>query len=396
MERNLDFDVPRERRNTDSLKFDFAVRRGKPEGVLPLWVADMDFPTSSYVLDAIEERAKHGIFGYTETREDYFEALARWMKLRHNLEVRPEWVLKTPGVVFALAMAVKAYTQEGDYVLIQQPVYYPFASTIIGNHRQLVDNTLIYNEDEHRYYIDFEDFENKIVNQNVKVFLLCNPHNPVARVWNKDELLQIGDICLKHNVLVISDEIHQDFTFVGKHHVFAGLKPEFEQITVTCTSPSKSFNLAGLQLANIIIKNTQLRRKFVKEYYVSGYSDLNIMGIVSTVAAYKHGDEWFNGVFNYIKSNIEYVKNYVETNLPKVKMITHEATYLVWLDFRGLGLTADEVDDIIINKSKLWLDSGRIFGETGKGFQRINVACPRATLEEALGRLKRDFQKYNI
>jgi len=208
--------------------------------------------------------------------------------------------------------------------------------------------------------------------------------------------LQIGDICLKHNVLVISDEIHQDFTFVGKHHVFAGLKPEFEQITVTCTSPSKSFNLAGLQLANIIIKNTQLRRKFVKEYYVSGYSDLNIMGIVSTVAAYKHGDEWFNGVFNYIKSNIEYVKNYVETNLPKVKMITHEATYLVWLDFRGLGLTADEVDDIIINKSKLWLDSGRIFGETGKGFQRINVACPRATLEEALGRLKRDFQKYNI
>lgn len=396
MERNLDFDTIVERSNTLSLKYDFAEKRGMPADVLPLWVADMDFKTSSYVQDALIEQAKHGIFGYSDTLTPYYEVVREYFVKKHNYDFVEEDLLKTPGVVFAIAVAVRALTNEGDAVMIQQPVYYPFASTIIGNHRQLVDNTLIYNEDEHRYYIDFEDFENKIVNQNVKVFLLCNPHNPVARVWNKDELLQIGDICLKHNVLVISDEIHQDFTFVGKHHVFAGLKPEFEQITVTCTSPSKSFNLAGLQLANIIIKNTQLRRKFVKEYYVSGYSDLNIMGIVSTVAAYKHGDEWFNGVFNYIKSNIEYVKNYVETNLPKVKMITHEATYLVWLDFRGLGLTADEVDDIIINKSKLWLDSGRIFGETGKGFQRINVACPRATLEEALGRLKRDFQKYNI
>ncbi|MBR2887396.1 MAG: aminotransferase class I/II-fold pyridoxal phosphate-dependent enzyme, partial [Bacteroidales bacterium] len=235
--------------------------------------------------------------------------------------------------------------------------------------------------------IDFEDFENKIVANNVKLFLLCNPHNPVSRVWCKEELIKLGDICLKHNVIVLSDEIHQDFTFVGKHHIFASLKPEFEDITLTFSSPSKTFNLAGLQTAHIFIKNPKIRRRFCHAYNASGYSQLNVMGLVATIAAYKFGDEWFNGVFKYIKNNVEFIKNYVETNLPNVRMITHEATYLVWLDFRKLGFTAAELDDLIVHKSKLWLDSGKIFGKSGEGFQRINAACPRRLLEDAMARL---------
>lgn len=387
MERNLDFDIVVNRKNTLSLKFDFAHRRGLPADVLPLWVADMDFKTSSYIVDALHDAAEYGVFGYSETQTPYYEVVRDYFHRKYNYDFTERELLKSPGVVFAIAVAVNALTEKGDAIMIQQPVYYPFSEIIIDNNRKLVDNTLVYNPQDNRYYIDFEDFENKIIANNVKLFLLCNPHNPVSRVWSKEELIKLGDICLKHNVIVLSDEIHQDFTFVGKHHIFASLKPEFDDITLTFTSPSKTFNLAGLQTAHIFIKNPKIRRRFCHAYNASGYSQLNVMGLVATIAAYKYGDEWFNGVFKYIKNNVEFIKNYVETNLPNVRMITHEATYLVWLDFRKLGFTAAELDDLIVNKSKLWLDSGKIFGKSGEGFQRINAACPRRLLEDAMARL---------
>lgn len=387
MERNLDFDIVVNRKDTLSLKFDFAHRRGLPADVLPLWVADMDFKTSSYIVDALHDAAEYGVFGYSETQTPYYEVVRDCFHRKYDYDFTERELLKSPGVVFAIAVAVNALTEKGDAIMIQQPVYYPFSEVITDNNRKLVDNTLVYNPDDNRYYIDFEDFENKIVANNVKLFLLCNPHNPVSRVWSKEELIKLGDICLKHNVIVLSDEIHQDFTFVGKHHIFASLKPEFEDITLTFTSPSKTFNLAGLQTAHIFIKNPKIRRRFCHAYNASGYSQLNVMGLVATIAAYKFGDEWFNGVFKYIKNNVEFIQNYVETNLPNVRMITHEATYLVWLDFRKLGFTAAELDDLIVNKSKLWLDSGKIFGKSGEGFQRINAACPRRLLEDAMARL---------
>lgn len=387
MERNLDFDIVVNRKDTLSLKFDFAHRRGLPADVLPLWVADMDFKTSSYIVDALHDAAEYGVFGYSETQTPYYEVVRDYFHRKYNYDFTERELLKSPGVVFAIAVAVNALTEKGDAIMIQQPVYYPFSEVITDNNRKLVDNTLVYNPQDNRYYIDFEDFENKIVANNVKLFLLCNPHNPVSRVWSKEELIKLGDICLKHNVIVLSDEIHQDFTFVGKHHIFASLKPEFEDITLTFTSPSKTFNLAGLQTAHIFIKNPKIRRRFCHAYNASGYSQLNVMGLVATIAAYKFGDEWFSGVFKYIKNNVEFIKNYVEVNLPNVRMITHEATYLVWLDFRKLGFTAAELDDLIVNKSKLWLDSGKIFGKSGEGFQRINAACPRRLLEDAMARL---------
>lgn len=387
MERNLDFDIVVNRKDTLSLKFDFAHRRGLPADVLPLWVADMDFKTSSYIVDALHDAAEYGVFGYSETQTPYYEVVRDYFHRKYDYDFTERELLKSPGVVFAIAVAVNALTEKGDAIMIQQPVYYPFSEVIEDNNRKLVDNTLVYNPQDNRYYIDFEDFENKIIANNVKLFLLCNPHNPVSRVWSKEELIKLGDICLKHNVIVLSDEIHQDFTFVGKHHIFASLKPEFEDITLTFTSPSKTFNLAGLQTAHIFIKNPKIRRRFCHAYNASGYSQLNVMGLVATIAAYKFGDEWFSGVFKYIKNNVEFIKNYVETNLPNVRMITHEATYLVWLDFRKLGFTAAELDDLIVNKSKLWLDSGKIFGKSGEGFQRINAACPRRLLEDAMARL---------
>ena len=391
-ERNLNFDEVIERRHTDSLKFDFAKRRGMPEDVLPLWVADMDFKTSSYVEEAVIERTKHAIFGYTETGADlendsYFHAVADWMKRRHDWEVRPEWLIKTPGVVFALAMAVKAFTKEGDPVLIQQPVYYPFSEVIRDNDRVIVSSDL-YLGDDNRYHIDFEDFEKKIVENHIKLFLLCNPQNPSGRVFTKEELTKLGDICLKHEVLVVSDEIHNDFAFFGEHTVFANIKKEFEENCIICTSVSKTFNLASMLISNIFIPNQKIRRAFRKQVDAAGISQLSALGLVATKIAYEKGDEWYEKVVSYIKENIAFVKSYVKENLPGVKVIDGEGTYLMWLDFRGTGLSCEEIDRRIIYDARLWLDSGKIFGKTGDGFQRINVATPRSILEECLVRIR--------
>lgn len=383
-----DFDIPIERRNTDCLKYDFAARRGKPENILPLWVADMDFRTADEILEAIQKRVEHGIFGYTESGDRYFEAVSGWMREKHGWEIKRNWMVKTPGVVFALAMAVKAYTKEGDSVLIQQPVYYPFTEVIEENHRKVVSNDLVYRDDG-KYHIDFTDFENKIVENHVKLFLLCSPHNPVSRVWSGEELLKIGEICLRHQVVVVSDEIHEDFTFGGhKHIVFAGLKKEFEDLTVVCTSPAKTFNLAGLQVSNILIPNEKLRKAFKRQMAAAGYSQLNSIGLIACEAAYRYGNEWYEEMLSYVEANIRFMKEYLEKELPQLTMIEPEGTYLVWVDFRKLGLSEEELEDLIVKKANLWLDSGAIFGESGRGFERFNVACPGKTLEKALQQLK--------
>lgn len=386
-ERNLDFDRIIDRKNTRCLKYDFAVKRGMPEDVLPLWVADMDFETSSYIEDALTERVQEGIFGYSDVQTPYFEIIRDWMIRHHDWEPQEKWLIKTPGVVFALAMAVKAYTDPGDKVLLQQPVYYPFSEVIIDNGREVVSNDLVLTEDG-TYKIDFADFEQKIIANGIKLFLLCSPHNPVGRVWTKEELEKIGDICVKHGVTVVSDEIHNDFIWEGTHTVFAGIKKEFADISVTCTSPSKTFNLASMLISNIFIPNQILRRKFRKEMDRAGISQLSVLGLVATEAAYAHGDEWYAAMKNYVRDNIAFARAYVEENLPDVRMIDTQGTYLIWLDFRQTGLTVEELDHKIIYEAGLWLDSGKIFGKTGEGFERINVACPRAVLQEALDRIR--------
>lgn len=386
-ERNINFDEIINRKGTDCLKYDFAVRRGMPEDVLPLWIADMDFKTSSYVEDALIERAGHSVFGYSESQGEYFEAVAGWMKRHHEWDVKINWLIKTPGVVFALAMAVKAFTEKGDAVLIQQPVYYPFSEVIEDNDRVVVSNDLVLGEDN-RYHIDFEDFEKKIKENNIKLFLLCNPHNPSGRVFTKEELTKLGDICVANNVIVASDEIHNDFVFKGKHTVFASIKKEFEDISITCTSPSKTFNLASMLISNIFIPNTKIRHRFRRQVAAAGMSQLGVLGLVATKAAYEHGDEWYNAMMDYVGKNIDYVKEYVKENLPGVRVVEGEGTYLLWLDFTRTGIDAKELDRRIIHEAKLWLDSGIIFGKTGEGFQRINVATRRAIITECLERIK--------
>jgi cystathionine beta-lyase len=392
-ERNLDFDRVINRKNTKCLKYDFAVKRGYSEDVLPLWVADMDFRTSSYVEDAIKNIADLNIYGYTNTQHNdgFFEAVADWMKRHHGWDVEEAWHVKTPGVCFAIATAVRALTEKGDSVIIQQPVYYPFANIIKQNERRMISSDLV--KDEEGYYsIDFDDFEKKIIVNSVKLFILCNPHNPTGRVWNRDELKRLGDICLKHNVKVFSDEIHFDFIWKGKHNVFQEIEDGFKTITITATSPSKTFNLAGLQQSNIFIPDPNLRQRFIRTLDATGYDEPNIMGIAAAEAAYRYGDEWYKEVRQYIQSNIDLTDEYVRNNLPLVKMSETQGTYLVWLDFNKSELAPKEIDDIICNKAKLWLDSGRIFGDSGAGFERINVACPKTVLLTALERIKRAFE----
>lgn len=386
-ERNLDFDVVTERRNTKSLKYDFARRRGLPEDVLPLWVADMDFKTSSYIEDALAACARHAIFGYSEVETPYFEIVRDWMQRHHGWDIQEKWLVKTPGVVFALAMTVKAYTEPGDAVLLQQPVYYPFSEVITDNGRRVVSSDLYLGEDN-RYHMNFEDLEQKIIAEKIKLFFLCSPHNPVGRVWTREELTSLGDLCVRHGVIVVSDEIHQDFVFQGKHQVFANLKKEYETISITCTAPSKTFNLAGLAMSNIFIPDEKLREKFCAQMNSAGVGQIGLMGLTACEAAYEKGEVWYQALLAYVAGNIAYTKQYVEENLPSVRMVEHEGTYLVWLDFRGTGLDEQALEHKIIHEAKLWLDGGVMFGEGGSGFQRVNVACPRKILTEALDRLK--------
>lgn len=383
-----DFDKATDRKNTNSLKYDFASERGKREDLLPFWVADMDFQTPPHVIEALVKSANHGIFGYSDVKESYFEATRDWFINYFGYETRREWLVKTPGVVFALAAAVRAFTDEGDGVLIQRPVYYPFSGVILDNNRKIVNNPLVY--ENGGYHIDFEDFEKKIRDNKVRLFLLCSPHNPVGRAWTPPELKAMGDICLKYGVKVISDEIHCDFVFEPyKHSVFSTVSADFAEISVICTAPSKTFNLAGLQVSNIFIQNKILREALISECRKTGYSQLNSMGLAACESAYRYGGEWLRQLKIYLRGNIKLVEDFCERI--GIRLIPVQGTYLVWFDFSRLGMSDREIDLLIENKAGLWLDSGLMFGREGAGFQRMNIACPRAFLEEALTRLEKNL-----
>ncbi len=387
-ERNLDFDTVIDRRGTGSLKYDCAAERGKPEGILPLWVADMDFRTPSCVQDALQEAVAHGIWGYSEPGEGYFAALEGWMKKRHGWEIRREWTVRTPGVVFALALAVRAYTEPGDAVLIQQPVYYPFSEVIRDNGRRIVSSDLLYDREMRTYRMDLSDLETKIREEKIRLFFLCNPHNPVGRVWDPEELREAGEICRRYGVTVVSDEIHADFVYEKKHTVFSLAGEGFGDFSVICTAPSKTFNLAGLQISNIIIRDPELRKRFRQQLDAAGYSQANTFGLRACEAAYRGGEEWLEALLGYLRGNRDYLEEYLKENMPRIRMVRVEGTYLAWLDLRDLGFSPREREERIIHGAGLWLDRGEVFGLTGEGFERINFACPRSVLREALEKLK--------
>lgn len=388
----VDFDTVPNRRGTNCFKYDFAREMGMPEDVLPLWVADMDFPTAPAVLERLHALAEHGIFGYTGVKDAYFSAVHNWYAQRFSWETQRSWLVTTPGVVFAIAIAIRAFTQKGDAILIQQPVYYPFANKVTENDRQLVVNPLVLKNG--RYEMDFADMERKIVDYHVKMLLLCSPHNPVGRVWTKEELLRVGEICQKHGVLVVSDEIHADFTYAGHiHRVFASVKSEFADFTITCTAPSKTFNLAGLQNSNIFIPNRQLRHAYKKELSACGCGGTNCMGMAACQAAYEAGADWLEQLKQYLAGNLAYIRQFLREKLPEIALIEPEGTYLVWLDLRKLGLTEQQQRQLIVQDAKLWLDAGTLFGQGGEGFERINIACPRTTIEQAMQRLEHAVHK---
>lgn len=377
------FDEVVDRTHTNSLKYDYAVKRGKPADILPLWVADMDFRTPKEVTEALVKKAEHGIFGYSEPLDGYYDAIERWFKKHFGWTPdRNRWVLSC-GVVFALCNLVDTLTEEGDSILINQPVYYPFREAIEDNGRRMVNSALVYQDGT--YTIDFVDLEEKIKKNNVKLYILCNPHNPVGRVWTRKELEQISEICLRNNVFVVSDEIHADFVYHG--HTFTSYATLGEKAlskAVICTAPSKTFNLAGLHNANIYIPDDEIRSRYLQLQNKKGYSQSNVMGIVACEAAYNYGDEWLAELQEYLEGNLLFVKKYLAEKIPQIHLVEPEGTYLIWLDCRALGLEDGELNDLIVNKAKLWLDAGNIFGEDGMYFERVNIACPRSILEKAL------------
>ena len=386
-----DFNKVTDRHGTNAIKYDLAVAREKPADVVSLWVADMDFPTAPAILEALHEKVNHGIFGYSVPDENFYETVKNWQKTEHDFEIARHWVVTTPGVVFAIACAIKAFTREGEAVIIQTPVYYPFKNMILANNRKLVTSSLF--EKDGKWQIDFDDFEKKIVENDVKLFILCSPHNPVGRVWSREELTRLSEICLKHNVIVFADEIHNDFVFEpNKHIVFSTISKEAAWNSVISTSASKTFNLAGLQFSVNFIQNPVLKKKFHDERDKTGYDEPSLMGFVATQAAYEHGKDWLTALKKHLVENLDFVRNFVKENLPKVRLIEPEGTYLLWLDFSAYGYSDSELDNLIVNKAKVWLDRGTMFGCEGEGYQRINIATPRPILEEALKRIEKNLK----
>jgi len=382
-----DFDKVVNRDNTNSTKWNFRKELFGVEDVLPMWVADMDFTVPPAIVEAIKKRADHGIFGYSQPDDRYYQATINWMKKRHNWDIKKEWFVITPGVVPAISMLVRTFTHPGDKVILQSPVYYPFYSAITLNGCQVVLNPLKF-EDGH-YTMDFNDLETKF-DSRVKLLILCSPHNPVGRVWSKEELTKLGEICLKHNVIIISDEIHEDLVYKEYTHIpFASLSEEFAMHSITCTAPSKTFNLAGLQTSNIIIPNPKLRNDFQNMLESNAITSPNIFGIVALQTAYEEGEEWLDQLLDYLHENLNFLIEYIEKNMPQIKVIKPEGTYLVWLDFRSLGMDALSLKNFLLEKAKVAFDDGYIFGPGGEGFERINIACPRSLLKEGLDRIAR-------
>ncbi|MGL4207825.1 MAG: MalY/PatB family protein [Candidatus Adiutrix sp.] len=386
MKYNFDEIIPR--KGVDSSKYDSSQKRGKSDCIIPLWVADMEFKAPEVVTQKLREAVEHSIFGYAETSKNYCEAVRGWFSESFDFDIDPSWLVGSPGVVFALATAIKSFTTVGDSIIIQEPVYSPFFKIVAINGRKVVNNNLIYQDGW--YSIDFDDFEKKIIAHKVKLFILCSPHNPVGRVWTKEELMEMGRICLKHNCLIVADETYSDFIHEGhRHHVFSSLSENFLDNSIICTSPSKTFNLAGLQVSNIFIANPSLRCAFNHQMQTSGYEGLNSLGLVAGRAAYREGRPWLDQLNYYLAENFNFVRTFLEEKLPDIRLTEPQATFLAWLDFRHLNLSNKELDNLISNKAGLWLCDGLDFGHGGDGFQRMNLGCPKIILETALERLEK-------
>jgi len=389
-----DFDKIIDRRGSNCLKWDFASTFFGTNDLLPMWVADMDFESPPSVLNAIRRRAEHGVFGYTARPQSYYQAIINWVEKRHNWQIKREWLSYAPGVVPAIHLCIMAFSHPGDKVIVQTPAYYPFFSAVRNTGRQLETNPL--KNVEGHYEMDFDDLEKKI-DSRTKILILCNPHNPVGRVWTRDELARIGEICLKHDIKIISDEIHSDLVFKEYEHTpMASLSEDLALQTITCISPSKTFNLAGLSTAVVIAPNKRMLQEYNNALSSVGLGLGNVFGIVALEAAYSHGEEWLEQLLTYIKGNYEYMKEFLKQHLPQIKITELQGTYLAWLDFRDFGMTTKELRDFLYNKAKVGFEDGSVFGKEGEGFMRVNLACPRSTIEEAMRRLIEAHRKLNI
>ena len=384
----VDFDKRIHRENTNNVKYDLRETYFGNKNLLPMWVADMDFESPDFITKAVIERANHLIYGYSFRPEGYYQSMINWVKRRLAWELQKEWLLFTPGIVPAINFSVHTYTEPGDGIIVQTPVYFPFFSAIKNNGRNLIENQLILSDG--RYTMDFDDLEKKA--KDAKMLFLCNPHNPVGRCWTGEELQQLSEICLKNNVIVISDEIHNDLILPGfRHTPTALLSDEIAQNTVTCIAPSKTFNIAGLSTSTVIIQNDALRKKFESTLKKLHISSGNLFGTVASQAGYTHGDRWLDELLKYVSENFNYLGNVLENEFSTLKLIKAEATYLGWIDFRETGMTDKAIKDTLIQKAELGLSHGPIFGSGGSGFQRINLAAPRSVVEEAVERLKTVF-----
>ena len=389
-----DFDTPIDRTHTWSIKHDFKKENGKADDILPLWVADMDFRSPDSVVEALKKAVDHGIFGYSRADESYFDAVAAWYQKLHHLTLQPEWMTCTPGIVFALSIAVRAFTQEGDAVLIQPPVYHPFSRAILRNKRTLVENPLVL-KDGH-YEMDLEDLEQKVLDEHVKLMILCNPHNPVGRVWTREELTALADICLRHHVYVISDEIHGDFVWQGHEQTpYASISEEACLHSMMCTAPSKTFNLAGMATSNLFIPDPEMRRKFRSELLDVGQENMNRLGLFACRAAYEGGGEWLDQLIGYLAGNLALVRDFCKNRVPQIQLVEPEGTYLAWLDCRELGMTDDELMAFFSNEAKVWLDPGTHSGEQGSGFMRFNLGSSRSVIAQALDQIEAAWKKRN-
>lgn len=385
--RIYDFNQVIDRHETSSIKWDFNQRIFGRKDILPMWVADMDFPAPEEVVEALTRRARHGIFGYSDGLDGYYESLIGWMQGRHSWKVEREWITFSPGIVPALHELIRSLTVPGDKILVQFPVYPPFFQAIRSHQREVVGSRLIL--EEGRYRMDFQDLEEKFA-AGVKMMILCNPHNPVGRVWEREELERLGKLCLAHGVLMIADEIHSDLLYEGHVHIpFASLSPELARQSVVCTAPSKTFNLAGLQTANLVIPNEEFRQAFQASLALCGIHHPNVFGLTALEAAYRYGGDWLDQLLVYLTGNIQFIRDFLEREMPRIKAIWPEGTYLMWLDFRALDMEAKALQQSLIQEAGVGLSAGYLFGAGGEGFARLNFACPRSVLEEGLLRIKR-------
>ncbi|MDP4178551.1 MAG: MalY/PatB family protein [Bacillota bacterium] len=383
-----DFDKVIPRKNTNSIKWDYSEKFFGVDDILPMWIADMDFETVPEIKDAIIERAQHNIYGYSNYSDEYYQTVIDWNKKRHDWTIDKDWICHSTGVVNAMFNSVRALTKKDDGIIIQTPVYQPFYRVISAYGCKAVFNPLkVVNN---RYVPDIKDLENKLQNNNVKLLLLCNPHNPVGRVFTKEELLNIGELCLKYKVTVISDEIHSDIVFKEYKHIpFASLSKDFEQNSIICTSPSKTFNLAGIADSNIIIPNRELRNRYNRTCKSVALKSYNIFGAIAAQAAYAYGEEWLSELLDYIEENKNYVSNFLKNKLPMLKLTETEGTYFLWIDCREMGFNKEMLERFMIYTAKLWFNQGYVFGVEGEGFIRINIACSRTIVKEAMNRLEK-------